>query len=276
VLECVVNLSEGRDQLRLDALVAAAGAVLLDVHSDRDLNRSVLTLAAEPDALHEGVAAVARLAVSTLDLSDHKGAHPRLGVVDVVPFVDLTDPTAPATPRSLAARDRFADWAATALGLPCFLYGPERSLPDVRRQAWVTLLPDRGPRSPHPTAGAACVGARGALVAYNLVLASHDVAGARRIAAAVRRPGLRALGFRVGQRATVSCNLTEPYRLGPAQAYDAVATVAADLGGTAIAGAELVGLLPAAVLAAAPRERWAQLGISADRTVEAALAARSA
>jgi glutamate formiminotransferase len=165
VLECVVNLSEGRDASLLAAFRTATAGVLLDAQADPHLNRSVLTLAAEGDELHDAVCGLTRLAVSSLDLGGHSGAHPRLGVVDVVPFVDLSEPTAPATARSLSARDRFADWAATTLGLPCFLYGPERSLPDIRREAWRGLGPDRGPPQPHPTAGAACVGARGVLVA---------------------------------------------------------------------------------------------------------------
>ncbi len=264
-----MNLSEGRDASLLDAFAATVAEVLLDLHVDPDLNRSVLTLAGAPDALHDAVARLTGAAVSALDLSRHAGAHPRLGVVDVVPFVDLDDAAAPATARSLAARDRFADWAASALGLPCFLYGPERSLPDVRRHAWAALRPDRGPDRPHPTAGAACVGARGALLAYNLVLGSADLALARTAAARVRGPGLRALGFAAGGHVMVSCNLTDPYRLGPAAAYDAVA---AALEGEPIAAAELVGLLPEAVLRAAPPARWQQLGIGPGRTIEAALA----
>jgi glutamate formiminotransferase len=269
VLECVVNLSEGRDPSRLEACRGAMAGLLLDLHADADLDRSVLTLAGPPDELQAAVAALARLAVATIDVGSHAGGHPRLGAVDVVPFVDLADPAAPATARSLAARDRFADWAATALALPCFLYGPERSLPEVRRRAWRDLPPDRGPARPHPTAGATCVGARGVLVAYNLVLGTSDLAIARAAAARVRRPGLRALGFALAGGAAVSCNLTDPYRLGPADAYDAVAQALEDV---PIVSAELVGLLPDAVLRAAPRDRWTALGIGPDRTIEAALA----
>jgi len=271
VLECVVNLSEGRDPARLEGFRSAVEPVLLDVHADPYLNRSVLTLAGEPDELHHHVAALAQLAVATLDLGSHRGEHPRLGVIDVVPFVDLADAALPATEQSLSARDRFADWAAAAVGLPCFLYGPDRALPDVRREAWRSLWPDRGPSQPHPTAGAVCVGARGALIAYNLVLATPDVSVARRVAAAVRQPGLRALGFAVGPRVEVSCNLTDPYRLGPAQAYDAVAAALASEGQDPIESAELVGLLPAEVLAAVAPDRWRQLGIGPERTIEAAL-----
>jgi glutamate formiminotransferase len=268
VLECVANLSEGRDAVLLHGFREAAAPQLLDLHADPGLNRCVLTMAGEPEELHATVAAVARLAVATLDIGRHTGAHPRLGVVDVVPFVDLEDPTLPATPRSLSARDRFAEWAAAELDLPCFLYGPERSLPEIRREAWRALAPDRGPDRPHPTAGATCVGARGALIAYNLVLATADLANARQAAAAVRRPGLRALAFLAGEGAMVSCNLTDPYRIGPAEAYDAVA---AEVGRARIARAELVGLLPAGVLRGVPTARWTELGVGPDRTIEAAL-----
>ena len=133
---------------------------------------------------------------------------------------------------------------AATLGVPCFLYGEERSLPQVRKEAWRTLAPDTGPREPHPTAGAMCVGARPPLVAYNVWLVEPDLALARRIAAAVRGPHLRALGLAVGRRVQVSMNLIAPGVLGPAAAYDLVAAQAP------VAGAELVGLVPQDVLLA--------------------------
>ena len=266
MLECVANLSEGRDPTRLDAAAEVAGAVLLDLHHDPDHNRAVLTMAGDADALAVAVRRVASWALATLSLLTHVGAHPRIGVLDVVPWVDLDEPFADATAASLTARDAFAAWAGEALELPCFLYGPRRSLPDVRRRAWHDLGPDTGPASPHPTAGACAVGARGVLVAYNLWLATPDVRLARRVAAAVRRPGLRALGLQVGARVQVSCNLTAPARLGPDAVYDLVEAHCD------VAGAELVGLLPHAVLDAVPRARWTTLGLAADRTIEARLA----
>jgi glutamate formiminotransferase len=257
VLECVVNVSEGRDRRVVDAIAAAGGTCLLDVHADPHHNRAVLTLAG-PDV--EGAArAVAAEGLRRIDLRQHTGAHPRLGAVDVVPFVAL-DGSTPAD--AIAARDRFAAWAGAEVGVPCFLYGPERSLPDVRRHAFVALAPDAGPPAPHPTAGAICVGARPVLVAYNVWLAPGvDVAVARRVAAAVRGPALRALGLDVGGRAQVSMNLVDPFRLGPAAAYDAVAALAS------VAGAELVGLVPLAVLEAVPTARWAELDLSAARAL---------
>ena len=210
--------------------------------------------------------AITVAAVELLDLRRHQGVHPRLGVVDVVPFVALAG-SSPLD--ALAARDDFCGWAATTLAVPCFRYGPERSLPDVRRLAFSPLRPDVGPAKAHPTAGAICVGARPVLVAYNVWLAEADVALAQRVAAAVRRPALRALGLPVGDRVQVSMNLVDPTTLGPAAAFDLVASLAH------VAGAELVGLLPAAVLDAVAPERWAALDLSAERTIEARLRGRA-
>ena len=116
----------------------------------------------------------------------HEGAHPRVGALDVVPWITLTGrPLRDGRlSESVRSRNEFAAWAATELELPCFLYGPERSLPDVRREAWVTLRPDLGPPAPHRTAGAAAIGARSALVAYNVWLAEGDLALARSLASA--------------------------------------------------------------------------------------------
>ena len=131
------------------------------------------------------------------------------------------------SPTAVAARDRFLAWAGTELALPGFAYGPERTLPDVRRRAFVDLAPDAGPPEPHETAGAVCVGAREVLVAYNVWLADGaDVALAREVARAVRGPSVRALGLDVGGRAQVSMNLVDPMVVGPAEAYDAVAALA--------------------------------------------------
>lgn len=258
MLECVVNVSEGRDRALLAALAEACGQDLLDLHRDADHHRAVLTTVGE-DAPRR----LTRLAVRLLDLTLHRGVHPRLGVVDVVPFVPIGGSS---LSEAVEARDRFGTWAATELGVPGFAYGPERSLPDVRRHAFTTLPPTWGPSSPHPTAGAICVGARPVLVAYNVWLAGNDLAEAKRVATAVRRPGLRALGLPVGGRVQVSMNLVTPDALGPADAYDAVAEHAR------VAGAELVGLLPARVLAAVPPHRWEALDLDESRTIEARLA----
>lgn len=258
MLECVVNISEGRDAAAIEAIGAGAGADLLDVHTDPDHNRSVLTLVGE-----EAPRAVARAAVERLDLRTHHGAHPRIGVVDVVPFVPL-DGASDQDAR--AARDAFCTWAAAELGVPCFVYGPERTLPDIRRGAFTTLAPDAGPPRPHPTAGAMAVGTRPVLVAYNVWLADPDLGRAREIATSLRGPSVRALGLQVGDAVQVSMNLIAPSEVGPGAVVDAIARA------TAIERCELVGLVPEAILRAEDPARWDELDLSRDRTIEARLA----
>jgi glutamate formiminotransferase / 5-formyltetrahydrofolate cyclo-ligase len=258
LLESVVNISEGSRPHVVTAIASSAVGSLLDVHSDVHHNRSVLTLVGE-----EAPRAVARAAVAALDLRSHQGVHPRLGVVDVVPFVPLTGST---LEDAVAARDRFLDWLGDELRVPGFAYGPERTLPEVRRRAFTELAPDRGPCWPHPTAGATAVGARPALVAWNVWLAKPDLALAQRIAREIRGPRLRALGLPVGERVQVSMNLIEPNELGPAEAWDLVAARAA------VAGAELVGLVPESVLARIDPGRWADLDLAEENTIESRLA----
>jgi glutamate formiminotransferase len=257
VLECVVNISEGSRSDLVAAIAASAGADLLDVHSDADHNRSVLTLVGE-----HAPQRVARTAVQRLDLREHRGAHPRFGVVDVVPFVPLGGST---IADAEAARDRFLAWIAGELGVPGFSYGRNRSLPEVRRRAFGDLHPDAGPPRPHTTAGAVAVGARDVLVAWNMWLVEPDLDRAKQVAAAVRGPELRALALAVGARVQVSMNLIAPDIVGPAEAWDRVAAL------VAVAGAELVGLVPASVLERTDPERWTQLDLARERTIEARL-----
>ena len=256
----MINISEGRDRTIIDAVAAAAGDDLLDVHSDPFHHRSVLTVVGEKAAR-----AVATEAVARIDLRSHLGAHPRIGALDVVPFVALEGST---FDDALRARDQFCRWASDELRLPCFAYGPERSLPAIRRGAFEDLEPTTGPGEPHPSAGAVAVGARELMVAYNVWLRDPDLDQARSVASAIRGPRLRALGLEVGDRVQVSMNLIAPLRLGPAEATDAVAAHAA------IAGCELVGLVPEVVLGAVPTGRWEALDLSTDRTIEARLRRR--
>ncbi len=264
LLECVVNISEGRNASVLDELANACGDDLLDLHRDPHHNRSVFTLVGE-----QAPRSLAAMAVERLDLRTHEGVHPRLGVVDVVPFVALDGDESAAR----SARDGFARWADDALALPFFLYGGERSLPDVRRHAFSGLTPDTGPATPHPSAGACAVGARGLLVAYNVWLPGGDLTIAQDVAREVRGTAVRALGLAVGQRVQVSLNLVTPDEVGPAEAFDRVRELATSRG-SRVEGAELVGLVPAQVLNAIPRARWEELDLSDDRTIEARLARR--
>lgn len=271
MLEAVLNLSEGRDHEVIVALTGAAGACLLDCHADPWHHRSVLTMAG--DDLGMAVRAVAAVAVERIDLRDHAGAHPRLGALDVVPFVQLPigedDGRAHIGPtiEALAAAEAFCRFASTTLGVPCFTYGAGRSLPEIRRRAFRDLVPDYGPPLPHPSAGACCVGTRGPLVAYNLMVeASLDVAA--HYARSLRSPQVRALAFDLNGAVQLSTNLVDPLHFGPAEL---VSRVRADL---SIRSTELVGLIPAAALRRIPRARFQELDVSEDRTIEARLEAR--
>jgi glutamate formiminotransferase len=274
-LACVVNVSEGRNDRIIAAISEAGGRSVLDVHTDADHNRMVLTLAGGD--LEEAVHAVARTTVRLVDLRRQRGVHPRLGSLDVVPFTPLDGGGSPVAgdgdlAAAVDARDRFARWAGQDLDLPCFVYGLERSLPEVRKRAFTGLDPDTGPAGAHATAGACAVGARFALVAYNVWLATGDVTVARSIAAAVRSPAVRALGLSTAGVTQVSCNLVDPLVVGPAQLYDDVDRLARGLG-VSVLRAELVGLAPAAVVDAVPRDRRIQLDLDSERTFEARLQA---
>ena len=289
MLECVVNISEGRRPGVIAVVAAAAGPVLLDVHSDPDHNRSVLTLAGPLDRLAEAAFALARVAVERIDLSTHAGVHPRLGAVDVVPFVPLGDVGADGLATAGGVARAWAERAAGELGVPVFLYGRAdpmgSSLPDVRRTAFRERRPDFGPAEPHPTAGAMAVGARPVLVALNCELApvrgggdlDADLAVARTVARAVRErdgglSGVRALGFGLASRgrAQVSMNLLDLAVTGVEAACAGVRRAAAEHG-TEVTAVELVGLLPAAELERCSGEFLAWSGLSPERTIEARL-----
>jgi glutamate formiminotransferase len=274
--ECVINVSEGRDRSVIATLAAAGGDHLLDLHSDAEHHRSVLTLGGPLETLEGAARAVAVAAVEALDLTPHVGVHPRLGVLDVVPFVPLTSiaPEGEAWWRAVAARDRFAVWAGSTLDLPCFLFGSERTLPDIRHNAFGSLAPDTGPPTPHPTAGASAVGVRLPLVAYNVWIAgtggddpSAVLSVARALATELRSPSVRSLGLPLTSGAQVSCNLIDPSTTSIADLYDTVA-VGARAQGCSVVRAELVGLVPEVVLRAVTRQRWQELDLREDRTIE--------
>jgi glutamate formiminotransferase len=280
MLECVVNISEGRDRARLDRLATSCGDHLLDLHPDPDHHRSVFTIGAPEAAPTEAaVRALATAAAATLELAGHDGVHPRLGVLDVVPFVAI-EPTPTAV--AVAAALSFARWVAAELGIPAFLYDladpAGRSLPSVRRDAFRDRAPDEGPPAPHPRLGATAVGARPPLVAVNVELDRDDLALARSVASAVRErdgglAGVRALGLRLASRARsqVSMNLVDLDTTGLEQACVAVRDHLA-AAGAGVDRVELVGLVPAAVLDACSDafRRWS--GISERETIEARLA----
>ena len=280
MFECVPNVSEGRhDALERVGDKCARG--LLDVHVDADHNRSVFTLVAPTaEEIERCAVDLAESVVRHVDPSWRGGVHPRLGVVDVVPFVALS-----GTPpdRALAVRNAqgFAQWISATFDVPTFLYGDadreERPLPSLRRDAFVRREPDFGPREPHPTLGATAVGARPTLVAVNCELDRDDVGLAHRIAGAVRErggglPGVRALGFELAsrRRSQVSMNLTALWATGVEQACTEVRRLAQDAGAD-VARVELVGLLPRAELDRCSDEFRAWAGLTDDQTIEGRL-----
>ena len=225
----------------------------------------------EPEPLADAVLALAEEAVRSIDLSAHDGVHPRFGVLDVVPFTPVRAATLDA---AIRARELVIG-ALGSLGIPAFRYGPlpdgtVRTLPNVRRTAFRGLMPDAGPSVPHPTAGATAVGARGALVAWNIWLQGATLEETIAIAALVRSSQVRALGLAVSGATQVSCNLVAPTVATPRDVYRQVE--AGLTAGAHVVRCELVGLVPEAVLAAVPEAWWERLDLAADRSVEAAAA----
>lgn len=271
----------------VDSVQSTAGCCLLDVHSDPDHNRSVITFAGSAAAVQRGAVALALASVSLLDLRGHTGVHPRIGALDVMPFVPLGETTMDTC--VALARDVAAEVAGAAR-LPVYLYGEAappgsmRTLAGLRAGGFEALLtdglrepPDFGPAAVHGTAGAVAIGARRPLVAFNLLLDSPDVAVARRVARAVREssggiPGVQALGLALASRgqAQVSMNLLNPGPDSIAVALSAVSRAAEDFG-CRVVEAELVGLAPADALSRRPAADLPGLP-DASRTIEARLA----
>jgi glutamate formiminotransferase len=286
LLEAVPNVSEGRDEVVVGALAAAfttGGARLLDVHSDVDHHRSVLTLAGTDDELVEGLVAGVAAAAERIDLRRHRGVHPRVGAADVVPVVPLVPED---IGRAVAVARRVGERVGDAMGIPVFLYaesgagrrpaffrrgGPEEL---QRRLDTGEVLPDFGPRRLDPAAGAVLVGARRPLVAFNLVLDTDDEGVARDVAAAVREssgglPGVQAIGLLLSSagRAQVSMNIVD---VDATPLHDAVGRVREEASrrGVGVVAGELVGLLPASVVASAAGSAIAIDDLTADRVLE--------
>ena len=290
-LESVPNFSEGRDAGTIEALRSALSthADVLDVHSDPDHNRSVFTLVGDDTSLVEALLAGIACARERIDLRSHEGAHPRIGAADVVPIVAL-DPRDRERARDCALR--LADRVGAELGLPVFLYGdsaPERGPAFYRRggpeelQRRIDageLRPNYGPARLDERAGGVIVGARRPLIAFNVNLATDDVEIARAIAAVVRErgggfPGVRALGLllpRAG-RAQVSMNVEDFEAAALHEIVDRVEEEARTRD-VEVAGAELVGLMPAGAAAAAAGAVLRIEGFSRSRVLEVRLLER--
>jgi glutamate formiminotransferase len=272
LIECIPNISEGRRQDVLDACAAAiagAGARLLDVKPDATHHRTVFTFAGSTPAVKAAVLALFDAAVRTIDLRQHAGEHPRMGAVDVVPFVPIDGVT--MADCVALARDVGAE-VASRHGIPVFLYEEaasapsRRNLEDIRRGEFEGLAaklsqpdwrPDFGPAAPHASAGACAIGARMPLIAYNINLATDRLDVAKKIAAAVRHSsgGLRfvkAMGVDLTDRGIVqvSMNLTNHEKTPMSRVFELVKREAARYGVAVLEG-EIVGLVPASALTAA-------------------------
>ena len=290
LVECVPNVSEGRRAEVVDGLVQAIRHVpavrLLDYSSDRAHNRSVITMAGESAPLKEAVLALFECAVATIDLRAHAGEHPRLGAVDVVPFVPIEGVTMDEC--ATLARETGAE-VARRFQVPVYLYeqastDPARkNLEDLRRGQFEGLAakmsspgwaPDYGPHAPHPSAGASIIGARMPLIAYNINLATNRLEVAKEVAAAVRYSSggfrcVKAMGVALEDRGIVqvSMNLTDYEQTPLSQVFDAVVREA-ERHGVMVLEHEIVGLVPAAALASVS-ESFLRLGsVPEDQVLE--------
>jgi glutamate formiminotransferase len=293
IIECVPNISEGRDKVAIGEIAAAVGRApgvrLLDVSSDAAHNRSVLTFVGDGEGVRNGVRALFEAAVPRIDLRRHAGEHPRMGAVDVVPFI----PVRGSTVEECVALSRAAGAGiAEEFGIPVYLYEDSataehrRNLAEIRKGQFEGFAekmrdsrwaPDFGPDHPHATAGVVAVGARPFLIAYNINLGTRDLAVADRIAKAIRHLSggfryVKAMGVELADRGLVqvSINMTNFRKTPLHRVFECVRSEAARHG-VAIVGSEIVGLAPADALYAAA-EHYLQLeGFSADQVLETKL-----
>jgi glutamate formiminotransferase len=290
IIECVPNFSEGRDREKGEALVEAAAAVkgikVLDFCMDADHNRSVLTFIGPPGAVKDAALAACRKAVKILDMSEHTGVHPRIGAVDVVPFVPLGG--ADMSDAVRIAHDFGRDFSQQAQ-VPIYFYGEaalspwKRELPQIRKGGYEKLRerlkdpkwrPDAGPCAFSACTGATAVGARVPLIAFNINLQSADLSLAQEIARTLREstgglPHVKALGLLLRSRgvAQISMNLTD-YRITSLRTvFDCVREMAVRRN-TDILESELIGLLPAAALADVSADYLKLKGFSEKKILE--------
>ncbi len=268
LVECVPNFSEGRDKAKVDAIVEAMkvpGVYLLDREMDADHNRCVITLVGEREAIQEAAIRGVGKAAELIDLTQHQGAHPRMGAADVVPFIPIDGVT---LEDCVAMAKHVGAEIAKRFAIPVYLYeaaatSPERqNLENIRRGQFEGIRteiatnparkPDFGEAKVHPTAGATVVGARKALIAYNVFLNTADVDVAKKIAKAVRASSggfrfVKGAGFLVRGMAQVSMNLTDFEQTPIARVFEIVKREAARYGVVPVSS-EIVGLIPKAAL----------------------------
>jgi glutamate formiminotransferase / 5-formyltetrahydrofolate cyclo-ligase len=290
LIECVPNISEGTRADVIETIVSAVRSVpgvrLLDLSSDAAHNRSVISLIGDGGSLKRAVLALFAAALPAIDLRVHRGEHPRLGAVDVVPFIPIEGAT---LDDCVALAKETGDEVARRFNVPVFLYeeastNPARkNLEDIRRGEFEGLAaklasagwtPDYGPASPHPTAGATVIGARMPLIAFNINLATDRLDVAKKIAAAVRFSSggfryVKALGVALTDRGIVqvSMNLTN-YEKTPIHRVFETVKAEAERYGVAVLESEIVGLIPAAALQTAAEQYLRLAGFTSDQVLE--------
>lgn len=267
VIECVPNFSEGRDKKVVHAIVhsirSVPGTKVLDVEMDPDHNRSVVTFTGSKEGVQESAFRAARTAAELIDLTKHKGEHPRMGALDVLPFVPISGVT---MQDCVDIADKVGARIAKQLGIPVYLYEAAARRPDRKNLETVrkgqfeglrdailtddTRYPDYGPRAVHPTAGATAVGARMPLIAFNVNLRSEDLEIAKAIAKKIRAssgglPHVKALGFHLSEKkmVQVSMNLTD-YTVTPISKVFLEVLREAEERGVEVAESEVIGLMP--------------------------------
>src|SRR5262245_3448938 len=293
LIECIPNVSEGRRAdvvaRMADAIRSTSGVRLLDSSSDPSHNRSVFTLVGDAAGVEAAVLALVERAVAEIDLTTHRGEHPRLGAVDVVPFVPIEGVT---MKDCVALAKKVGAAVAERFGVPVYLYeeasdNPQRkNLEDIRRgefeglaakmasAGWAPDFAAAGPPAPHPSAGASVIGARMALVAYNINLASDRLDVAKKIAAAIRHSSggfryVKAAGFKLEDRGIVqvSMNLTNYEKTPIFRVFETVKREAARYG-VSILESEIVGLVPSAALLAAAEHYLQIAGFKPEQVLE--------
>ena len=266
IMECVPNFSEGRDKQKIEQIVecfrAKENVKLLDYSSDEDHNRSVVTVVGEPEALKAAVIEAIGKAVELIDMTQHKGQHPRMGAVDVVPFIPIKNVTAED---AIALSKEVAKEVGERFNLPVFLYEKSASAPHrenlakIRKGEFEGMAekmkdaewkPDFGPATQHPTAGTVAIGARMPLVAYNVNLNTTDLSIADAIAKKVRFLGgglrfCKGMGVELKERGIVqvSMNLTDYTKTAVYRAHEMV-RMEAQRYGVSVVGSEVIGLVP--------------------------------
>jgi glutamate formiminotransferase len=296
VLEAVPNFSEGRDRSVILAIVEAmrdAGGAVLDWSADADHHRSVVTVVGPPDAVEAAAMAGADVAVQRIDLRKHRGVHPRIGAVDVLPFVPLLGLSL-SDARAMARR--VGQRLARELGVPVFFYGeasdpPGRALSELRRGGYERLVqkwpeqrrPDVLPedwqfQGAHPSAGAACVGARRVLLAWNVLIDGITLDAAKQIAHGLREAnsglrGVRAIAHALPGRGKlqISMNLEDPDTVSPLAVFRQ-AEAALDAAGGRVLETEIIGLVPDALVQRAAEERFSLAPGTTNRMLSRCLA----